>query len=70
MQKKLQFWKLFGLFVLSIGTAQTTFAQKKKAVAPVVPTTSTLAQDPILKEQSFRLELRMLCRGSIKVFRR
>ncbi len=35
--------------------AQTTFAQKKKAVAPVVPTTSTLAQDPILKEQSFRL---------------
>ena len=33
MQKKLQFWKLFGLFVLSIGTSQTTFAQKTGATS-------------------------------------
>jgi len=35
--------------------AQTTFAQKKKVSAPVVAATSALSQDPILKEQSFRL---------------
>jgi hypothetical protein len=33
MQKKLQFWKLFGLFVLSIGTTQITFAQKNGATS-------------------------------------
>ena len=34
---------------------QTTFAQKKKVSSPVVAATSALSQDPILKEQSFRL---------------